>query len=112
MSAGHLLSVAGLMAFFIMIFDSMRQGRPAIRNSFGVSRFNTRFSFYLYESARLLHVQHKGWYIARHSRTVNMSRKLVRYSNNESLETTLYSYVLVTKHNTNNLNPQTPKLIK
>ena len=43
-----------------MIFDSMRQGRPAIRNSFGVSRFNTRFSFYLYESARLLHIQHKG----------------------------------------------------
>jgi heme/copper-type cytochrome/quinol oxidase subunit 1 len=94
-SAGHLLSVAGLTAFFIMIFDSMRQGRPAIRNSFGVSRFNTRFSFYLFESARLLHIQHKGWYIARGSKTANMSNNLVYSMNHELLETTLYSYALV-----------------
>ena len=97
-SAGHLLSVAGLTAFYIMIFDSMRQGRPAVRNSFGVSRFNTRFSFYLYESARLLHIQHKGWYVARYCRSVDMSLKLVRYDNYENLETTLYSYVLVQKN--------------
>jgi hypothetical protein len=80
-----------------MIFDSMRQGRPAIRNSFGVSRFNTRFSFYIYESARLLHIQHKGWYIARYSRNTDMTKKLVKYGNYEVLETTLYSYVLVQK---------------
>ena len=100
-SAGHLLSVAGLTAFYIMIFDSMRQGRPAVRNSFGVSRFNTRFSFYLYESARLLHIQHKGWYVARYCRSVDMSLKLVRYDNYENLETTLYSYVLVQKNSSN-----------
>ena len=115
-SAGHLLSVAGLTAFYIMIFDSMRQGRPAIRNSFGVSRFNTRFSFYLYESARLLHIQHKGWSIARHSRSVDMSRKLVRYGNHENLETTLYSYVLVQKQATPSSwtteDKMFPKLIK
>jgi heme/copper-type cytochrome/quinol oxidase subunit 1 len=96
-SAGHLLSVAGLVAFFIMIFDSMRQGKAAIRNSFGVSRFNTRFSFYIYESLRLDHVRGKSWYIARYSRTQFMSRKLVTYGNHELLETTLYSYVLVQK---------------
>ena len=84
-----------------MIFDSMRQGRPAIRNSFGVSRFNTRFSFYIYESARLLHIQHKGWYIARYSRTSDLSRKLVKYGNYETLETTLYSYVLVQNNSSN-----------
>jgi heme/copper-type cytochrome/quinol oxidase subunit 1 len=96
-SAGHLLSVAGLIAFFIMIFDSMRQGRPAIRNSFGVSRFNTRLSFYIYESARLLFIQHKGWYIARYSKNLHMSKNLIRFENNELLETTLYSYSLVYK---------------
>jgi len=99
-SAGHLLSVAGLTAFFIMI-DSMRQGRPATRNSFGVSRFNTRLSFYLYESAKLLYIQNKGWYIARSSRTAYLSRNLVYYPNNEILETTLYSYVFVQPNSAN-----------
>ena len=51
-SAGHLLSVAGMIAFFIMIFDSLRQGRAATRNSFGIPRFNTRLNFYIYEGAR------------------------------------------------------------
>ena len=96
-SAGHLLSVAGLTAFFIMIFDSMRQGRPALRNNFGISRFNIRFAFYIYESARLLHIQKKGWYIARNSQSFEMSQKLIQSNNIEYLETTLYSYVFIQK---------------
>jgi heme/copper-type cytochrome/quinol oxidase subunit 1 len=98
-SAGHLLSVAGLTAFFIMIFDSMRQGRPATRNNFGVSRFNTRLSFYAYESARLLHIQNKGWYVNRYPRTIDMVEKVLHYRNNELIETTLYSYVFIKKGN-------------
>jgi heme/copper-type cytochrome/quinol oxidase subunit 1 len=94
-SAGHLLSVAGLMAFFIMIFDSLRQGRAATRNSFGISRFNTRFNFYLYEIARNRFVQRKGWYISRYNRPNTLSLNELNYNNNEVLETTLYSYVLV-----------------
>jgi hypothetical protein len=58
-SAGHLMSVAGMVAFFIMIFDSLRQGRAATRNSFGISRFNTRLNFYLYETSKALFVQRK-----------------------------------------------------
>lgn len=94
-SAGHLLSVAGLMAFFIMIFDSLRQGRAATRNTFGISRFNTRFNFYLYEIARNRFVQRKGWYISRYNRPNTLSLNELNYNNNEVLETTLYSYVLV-----------------
>lgn len=94
-SAGHLLSVAGLMAFFIMIFDSLRQGRAATRNTFGISRFNTRFNFYLYEVARNRFVQRKGWYISRYNRPNTLSLNELNYNNNEALETTLYSYVLV-----------------
>jgi hypothetical protein len=41
-----------MMAFFIMIFDSMRHGRAVVRTTFGVPRFNTRLNFYTYEAAR------------------------------------------------------------
>lgn len=94
-SAGHLLSIAGLMAFFIMIFDSLRQGRAATRNSFGVSRFNTRLNFYLYEIARTRFVQRKGWYVSRYNRTDSLSLNKLNYINNELLETSLYSYTFI-----------------
>lgn len=94
-SAGHMLSVAGMMAFFIMIFDSMRQGRAATRNSFGVARFNTRLNFYIYEGARTWFLQRKGWYISRFNRHSSVRLNNLNYVNNEYLETTLYSYALV-----------------
>lgn len=94
-SAGHLLSIAGLMAFFIMIFDSLRQGRAATRNSFGISRFNTRLNFYLYEIARTRFIQRKGWYISRYNKNNNLHLNKLNYINNELLETSLYSYAFV-----------------
>ena len=94
-SAGHMLSVAGMMAFFIMIFDSMRQGRAATRNSFGVARFNTRLNFYIYEGARTWFLQRKGWYLSRFNRHSSLYLNEINYTNYEYLETTLYSYVLV-----------------
>ena len=96
-SAGHMLSVAGMMAFFIMIFDSIRQGRAATRNSFGVARFNTRLNFYIYEGARTWFLQRKGWYITRFNRHNSVKINGLNYVNNEYLETTLYSYVLIRK---------------
>jgi heme/copper-type cytochrome/quinol oxidase subunit 1 len=94
-SAGHLLSIAGLMAFFIMIFDSMRQGRAAIRTSFGLSRFNTRFNFYLYEIARIRHVQRRGWYTSRYFRPQAVSMNEFDYVNYEVIEISYFSYALV-----------------
>mgnify|MGYP006073249651 FL=1 len=96
-SAGHLLSVAGLMAFFIMIFDSLRQARAATRNTFGISRFNTRLNFYLYEVARTKYIQRKGWYLSRFNTSRRLKLTKFRYSNNEHLETTLFSYSFVKK---------------
>lgn len=96
-SAGHMLSVAGLMAFFIMIFDSLRQGRAVTRNSFGISRFNTRLNFYLYEISRNRYIQQKGWFISRFNKPNTLLLNNLNYNNNELLETTLYSYVLVRK---------------
>ncbi len=59
-SAGHLLSVAGIIAFCCMIFDSLRHSKPALRLTFGIGRYNTRVNFYLYEIARLGYVQHRA----------------------------------------------------
>ena len=94
-SAGHMLSVAGMMAFFIMIFDSIRQGRAATRNSFGVARFNTRLNFYIYEGARTWFLQRKGWHVSRFNRHNSVRLNGLNYINHEYLETTLYSYALV-----------------
>lgn len=91
-SAGHLLSVAGMMAFFIMIFDSLRQAKAATRNSFGITRFNTRLNFYLYETARTQFLKKKGWYISRFDRPNSLTLNKLNFNNNEYLETTLYSY--------------------
>jgi heme/copper-type cytochrome/quinol oxidase subunit 1 len=48
-SAGHLLSVAGLLSFFLMIADSKRQSRVWVPAAYlGTHRLNTRVLFYRY----------------------------------------------------------------
>ena len=91
-SAGHLLSVAAILAFFIMIYDSIRQGKPSIRNNFGAGRLNTRLSFYLFEINRLSFIQKKSFYSHRLSITNknHTTNRTLLYLN--TLETTLFSY--------------------
>ena len=91
-SAGHLLSVAGMIAFFVMLFDSLRQGRAATRNSFGIARFNTRLNFYLFTGARMWFVQRKGWYLSRFNTPNHVKLNSLNYTNYEPLELTLLSY--------------------
>lgn len=98
-SAGHMLSIAGMMAFFIMIFDSIRQARTATRNSFGVTRFNTRLNFYVYEGARTWFIQRKGWVLSRFNFSNSVHLNNLHFSNYEYLETTLYSYVVTRRVN-------------
>jgi len=94
-SAGHLLSVAGLMAFFIMIFDSLRQARAVTRNTFGISRFNTRLNFYIYEIARTKYLQRKGWYISRFNIPNRVGGTKFCRLNHEYFELTLFSYTFL-----------------
>jgi hypothetical protein len=44
-----------------MMYDSVRQAKPALRSSFGVGRYNTRLNFYLFESARVAHIQRQSF---------------------------------------------------
>lgn len=75
-SAGHLLSVGAMLAFFIMIYDSVRQSKPAVRNTFGVGRFNTRLNFFFFEIYRLKFTQQKNFLHSRAPRnTVNQSSR-------------------------------------
>jgi len=50
-----------MLSFFIMIYDSIRQSKPAVRNTFGVGRFNTRLNFYFFEIHRLKFRQQKNF---------------------------------------------------
>jgi heme/copper-type cytochrome/quinol oxidase subunit 1 len=93
-SAGHLLSVAGLISFFIMIFDSLRQSKAVIRNTFGINRYNTRLNFYIYEAARLIYVKRKSLYLYKFIQPFSIKLNKFNYHNYEYLETTLYTYTL------------------
>jgi heme/copper-type cytochrome/quinol oxidase subunit 1 len=91
-TGGHILAVGGMIAFFIMVFDSLRQARAATRNTFGISRFNTRLNFYLYEISRLTYVQRKGLFLYRYSKNNTVKLNNLNFVNFEYLETTVYSY--------------------
>nr|APW82411.1 cox1 [Laurentiella strenua] len=93
-SAGHMLNVAGLIAFFIMIFDSLRQSRAATRNSFGIGRYNTRLNFYIYEISRLIYVQQKSLFFYKFNRISSIKLNNVNFKNYEPYETVLFSYLL------------------
>jgi len=45
-----------------MIYDSIRQAKPAVRNNFGAGRFNTRLNFYFFEINRLSFIQRKNFH--------------------------------------------------
>ena len=96
-SAGHMLNVAGLMAFFIMIFDSLRQAKAATRNTFGVSRYNTRLNFYIYETSRLIYIQQKAFFLFKSTKPTTLLLNGKNYFNLEPYESVLFSYVLTKK---------------
>jgi heme/copper-type cytochrome/quinol oxidase subunit 1 len=92
-SAGHLLSVMALLSFFFMIYDSIRQAKPTIRNNFGVSRFNTRLNFYFFEINRLSFLQRKLFFNLRLQNTnTHTNNTALNQLDIVSLETTLFSY--------------------
>jgi heme/copper-type cytochrome/quinol oxidase subunit 1 len=97
-SAGTLLSVAGIMAFFIMLFDSLRQGRAVTRNTFGIPRYNTRLNFYLYVISRTSFLETKTWYLKREGVSkVSSLTNSKALTTPEQFELTLFSYTFINK---------------
>jgi heme/copper-type cytochrome/quinol oxidase subunit 1 len=103
-SAGHLLSVLAILSFFIMIYDSIRQGKPAIRNNFGAGRLNTRIGFYLFETNRLTFIQNKSFYTIRFNRFYNNlnypKKDFLLYLT--TIDSTLFSYSFFNPASTDN----------
>ena len=81
-----------------MIYDSIRQAKPAIRNNFGAGRLNTRLNFYLFEVNRLSFLQKKAFYSKRfYAYGTHLSqRDFLLYLN--SIDTTLFSYQFYSKN--------------
>lgn len=77
-----------------MIYDSIRQGKPAIRNNFGAGRLNTRIGFYLFETNRLTFIQNKSFYTIRFNRFYNNlnypKKDFLLYLT--TIDSTLFSY--------------------
>jgi heme/copper-type cytochrome/quinol oxidase subunit 1 len=97
-SAGHLFSVAAILSFFIMIYDSIRQAKPTVRTNFGLGRLNTRLSFYFFEINRLSFIQRKNFYTYKSLPSLSLSLRTEKSSFLNklmyltTLDTTLFSY--------------------
>ena len=52
-SSGHFLIVFSFIFFFLMLLDSLYENRAPVSKTKGVSRLNTRLSFYAYEIRKL-----------------------------------------------------------
>ena len=77
-SSGHMLSVSGLFAFFLMLTLSLRKKKMAIRTSFGVGRYNVRVNFYTYELIRLFYIKRKYYLFPR--RKIDLNNKFDSFS--------------------------------
>jgi len=77
-----------------MIYDSVRQAKPTIRNTFGVTRFNTRLNFYFFEISRLSFIQRKNFHNFRVKTpyTTNLRKSSLLIAD---LDTTLFSYQFI-----------------
>jgi hypothetical protein len=75
-----------------MMYDSIRQAKPSIRNNFGVGRFNTRLNFYLFEINRLSFIQRKSFHNHRFISNVSSRKLNLNLLTLSSLDSTLFSY--------------------
>ena len=90
-SSAHMITVSGILAFVIMVFDSLRKQKSYTIKTFGVGRYNTRLNFYLYQISR-----NKYW-LNKHAallsvRPVQHIKNTQNVKNLEYQESTLYFY--------------------
>ena len=74
-TSAHILSIAGILCFIIMLFDSLRKKKAYTIKSFGIGRYNTRLNFYIYEINRNRYWQYKINFLFNDNSTSFGSRK-------------------------------------
>lgn len=97
-SSAHIITVSGILAFVIMLFDSLRKQKSYTIKTFGVGRYNTRLNFYLYQIAR------NRYWISKHFtllpvRAVWHSKNRSQVHNLEPLDSTLFFYTFTKREN-------------
>lgn len=90
-SSAHIITVSGVLAFVLMLFDSLRKQKGYIIKTFGVGRYNTRLNFYFYQLAR------NRYWLSKHFtllpvRAVWHSKSHNQVHNLEYAESTLFFY--------------------
>jgi heme/copper-type cytochrome/quinol oxidase subunit 1 len=84
-TSSHILTIAGILCFIFMLFDSLRKKKPYIIKTFGVGRYNTRLNFFLYETARHTYWRQKYMFYLNHK----LDNSSMMYLNNDILRYTL-----------------------
>ena len=99
-SSAHIITVSGILAFVIMLFDSLRKQKSYTIKTFGVGRYNTRLNFYLYQIAR------NRYWISKHFtllpvRSMWHSKNTTQVHNLTSLDSTLFFYTFTRRELSN-----------
>lgn len=103
-SSAHIITVSGIFAFVLMLFDSLRKQKSYIIKTFGIGRYNTRLNFFLYQAAR-----NRYWF-SKYSTLINVravwhNKKHKQYLlNNNVLDSTLFYYSFKKTKNLNSTN--------
>lgn len=96
-SSAHMITVSGILAFVIMLFDSLRKQKSYIIKTFGVGRYNTRLNFYLYQIARNRYWLSKHFTLLPVRAVWHSKNDKTDAHNFEELESTLFYYSFVKK---------------
>jgi heme/copper-type cytochrome/quinol oxidase subunit 1 len=91
-TSAHILSIAGILCFIIMLFDSLRKKKTYTIKTFGIGRYNTRLNFYLYEIHRNKYWLHKSLLLNKNNIYKNQNYSYNKVQNYELYESTTFYY--------------------
>lgn len=93
-TSSHILSIAGILCFIFMLFDSLIKKKAYIIKTFGVGRYNTRLNFYLYECSRNSYWRKKYEVINKNKNYTNENYTYDRVKNHEIYDTSIHYYII------------------
>lgn len=98
-SSAHIITVSGILAFVMMLGDSLRKQKSYTIKTFGVGRYNTRLNFYVYHLMRNTdYWLSKTIALLPHFTKPHLSNNRNTFSTLFDLETTIVYYSFVPRH--------------
>lgn len=93
-TSSHILSIAGILCFIFMLFDSLIKKKAYILKTFGVGRYNTRLNFYLYECSRNSYWRKKYEVINKNKNYFKEDYTYDKIKNHEIYDTSTHYYII------------------